>query len=164
MTKVLAILISLVIGTAGFTLVSAQSPYGGDNLPSGVLSLTIGGNRVDLVTSPTVGSCTPTVAGKVIDGFGSVSVTVSGGSAQSVTPAADGSFQFTVQTCLQAGNHDIFINGMKAGTFKVASVPAPPATGSGLFSAADSSWVFVGILVVSVFAIAGFQQLRTRRP
>lgn len=147
MRTLLAAILAGLLTIAAATTVIAQGPYGGENLPAGVLSLTVAGQKLSLVDRPSTSDRQPVIAGTVDKPAGSTIVL--GVASQSpinatVAIGAGGAFSARVAQPLSLGQHEVFIDGADAGTFDVTGTPpAPPAVGSGSASGADAGmWLF----------------------
>jgi len=156
---------AITVGTA-----FAQGPYGGENLPPGVNGLTVDGQTSSLTQTPSTTDTTPTIAGVVDQSGGTIQLGVaSDPQTATVSVAANGSFSHVFPQALGAGKHDVFINGVRAGSFNVvipapSATPAPPSTGSGDSTGlALGAWIPVGLVLLAGAITASLLLARRRQ-
>lgn len=176
----LALLLAVALAfTAMATNTVRAQTYGGGPLPGNVLALSIDGESIDGNTVPVVTDPQPTISGQLTEPGATVTIHITS-DPQTFTATADanGNFSARVPDPLDNGEHTLYIDDVRVGTFIVAAsqapsptatatpsaVPGPPATGAGM--ASSDQWSFAGAGVVGLAvasAVMAMWALR-RRP
>ncbi len=156
--------IALIAVSFAGSAVAQQGPYGGSELPTGVLLATVGGSATGLSKTPSVDASQLEICGKLAQAGGTVSVSFEFGTPFSTSVGPDGSFCVRPSVVPSPGVHTLFFNGQQVGRFSVGSlVPAAPKTGSSHTASANKElWILGMTTVAAVCASLGFLALKRR--
>jgi hypothetical protein len=158
-----------IAAVTSLSVAAAQGPYGGQNLPAGVNSLSVEGQKLSLVDKPTITERQPTIAGTLDRTGGTVQIGVASQAPQTQTVAvsAAGAFSLKLSQPLELGEHEVFIDGQRAGAFVIVATqqPRPPATGTGSDDGNGAqTWLIAGAALAVLAAAAGAGlRFRSRR-
>lgn len=157
---------SAVAKLAGLTAVllfmlanqTASAQTYGQNLPPGVLEVTINGLPISGSQSPTVNTPTPTITGRLAPGTSNAQFSIMSQANNWTVPvnAATGAFQTSPPSPLQPGMHSLFINNALVGRFTViAGATALPVVGTGLTADSRLDLMTAAMAVTVVLLLAG---------
>lgn len=165
------ILAAAFASAVGLSEATAQS-YGGDELPPGVLAVSIGGESIDLNTGPIVTDPTPPISGQLEQQGGIVTVAIQSAQTQAFTAnvGANGAFSVTVPEPLPNGTHQLYLNNALVGVFTISSSPSPgsptpqaPATGTANPQSGGQALPLAGMAIVAGAAAVAAILVRSSR-
>lgn len=164
MKRLATLFVVILLSTLGGSSVLAQSPYGGTDLPAGVLSITVGGNPAGLSMTTVVGQSQFQVCGKLEQVGGTAQVSLDGVVLANAPVASDGAFCAQVTAPSATGVHALFVNGKQVGRVSIGA-PNAPNTGSGVLAKSDltSQLVASSLAILMIIGGAGLIVIRRRR-